>query len=152
MLGRSDRHCDAPAFELDAGTLPDSSVRLLAGAVRLGFHEFPGAREVTLRELAALLVTAPVVAFGFFAIPSLHRSIKHAVTIFALVGDGTNRGTTIKLIDPAATINPSRSTTIGRTETLRGSEAPDVAAIGRFAVCPALASVRPMPITPPVSS
>ena len=30
--------------------------------------------------------------------------------------------------------------------------APDVAAIGRFAARPDLASVRPMPITPPVSS
>ena len=96
----------AAGVPLDAGTLPDSSVKLLAAAVRLGFHEFPGAREVTLRELAALLVRGPVVAFGFFAIPSLHRSIKHAVTIFALIGDGTDRGTTIKLIDPAATINP----------------------------------------------
>jgi hypothetical protein len=96
----------AAGVPLDAGTLPDSSVKLLAGAVRLGFHEFPGAREVTLRELAALLIRGPVVAFGFFAIPSLHRSIKHAVTIFALVGDGTDRGTKIKLIDPAATINP----------------------------------------------
>ncbi len=47
-----------------------------------------------------------MVAFGFFAIPSLHTSVKHAVTIFALVGDGTDKGTTIKLIDPAATINP----------------------------------------------
>ena len=39
----------AAGVPLDAGTLPDSSVRLLAQAVRLGFHEFPGAREVTLR-------------------------------------------------------------------------------------------------------
>ncbi len=46
---------------------------------------------------------------------------------------------------------PSRSATIDRTETSRGSEAPDVVAIGRFATSPDLASVRPMPITPPAS-
>ena len=40
---------------------------------------------------------------------------------------------------------PSRSATIDRTETSRGSEAPDVAAIGS-AACPDLASGRPMPM------
>ncbi|MBV9289653.1 MAG: hypothetical protein JO288_17875 [Hyphomicrobiales bacterium] len=45
-----------------------------------------------------------MVAFGFFNIPSPGlQSVKHAVTIFALIGDGTDTGTTIKLIDPAAT-------------------------------------------------
>ena len=47
---------------------------------------------------------------------------------------------------------PSRSATIEKTETSRGSEASDVVAIGRFATSPDLASVRPMPIKPPASS
>ncbi len=44
----------AAGVPLDDGTLPDSSVMLLAGAVGLGFHPFPGGKEVTLRELAAM--------------------------------------------------------------------------------------------------
>ena len=96
----------AAGVPLDNGTLPDSSVLLLAQAVHFWFHNFPDGREVTLDRLAALLIKGPVVAFGFFSIPSLHDSVKHAVTIFALVGDGTDRGTTIKMIDPAATMNP----------------------------------------------
>ena len=96
----------AAGVQLVGGKLPDASVLPLARAVHFFFHDFT-ARVLTLSGLAGLLARGPVVAFGFFQIPSLGRdAIQHAVTIFALVGDGTERGTTIKLIDPAATINP----------------------------------------------
>jgi hypothetical protein len=95
----------AARVPLDNGTMPDESVRLLAKAVGLRFHDFT-VKELTLRELGTLLGRGPIVAFGFFNIPSLRQSIKHAVTIFSLVGDGSDRGTTLKLIDPGATINP----------------------------------------------
>jgi hypothetical protein len=97
----------AGGVALDNGTLPDSSVLPLARAVHFFFHDFTGARVLTLQELARLLMRGPVVALGFFNIPSLgQNSVKHAVTIFALVGDGTDGGTTIKLIDPGATSSP----------------------------------------------
>ena len=96
----------AAGVPLDNGTLPDSSVLPLAAAVHFFFHDFR-TKEVTLQELARLLVKNPVVAFGFFNIPSLGMgAVKHAVTIFALIGDGTDRGTKIKLIDPGATSAP----------------------------------------------
>jgi hypothetical protein len=97
----------AAGVQMDGGRLPDTSVLPLARAVRFFFHDFTGARTLQLQELAGLLARGPVVAFGFFQIPSLGRNAaQHAVTIFALIGDGTDRGTTIKLIDPAAAINP----------------------------------------------
>jgi hypothetical protein len=74
---------------------------------RIGLLSVFGTITLKLQELAGLLARGPVVAFGFFQIPSLGRNAaQHAVTIFALIGDGTDRGTTIKLIDPAAAINP----------------------------------------------
>jgi ABC-type bacteriocin/lantibiotic exporter with double-glycine peptidase domain len=96
---------NAAGVPLDNGTLPDSSVQLLARAVGLGWHDFQ-TREVTLPELARLLQRGPVVAFGFFNYPDVPAARKHAVVIFALVGDGTARHTIVKLIDPAATVNP----------------------------------------------
>ena len=59
---------NAAGVPLDSGTLPDSSVQLLARAVGLGWHDFQ-TREVTLPELARLLLRGPVVAFGFFNYP-----------------------------------------------------------------------------------
>jgi hypothetical protein len=96
----------AAGVQLLGGKLPDASVLPLARAVRFFFHDFT-TRTLTLPELARLLSRGPVVAFGFFQIPSLGKdAVQHAVTIFALIGDGTERGTTIKLIDPAAATNP----------------------------------------------
>ena len=97
----------AAGVPLVAGKLPDTSVLPLARAVGFFFHDFTAARVLSLPELAQLLGRGPVVAFGFFQIPSLGRdAVQHAVTIFALIGDGTDRGTTIRLIDPGAAINP----------------------------------------------
>ncbi|MEO8128799.1 MAG: hypothetical protein ABJF23_16220 [Bryobacteraceae bacterium] len=95
----------AARVPLDQGTLPDSSVPLLARAVKLGLHDFQSS-ELTMGRLAGLLARGPVVAFGFFQYPGRTDAFKHAVAIFSLVGDGTARGTTISLIDPSATVNP----------------------------------------------
>lgn len=90
---------------LDAGTLPDSSVPLLARAVKLGLHDFQS-RSVTLEILAQLLSRGPVAAFGFFNYPGKPESFKHAVAIYGLIGDGTHRNTTVYLIDPYSIVNP----------------------------------------------
>jgi len=90
---------------LDQGTLPDSSVPLLARAVKLGLHDFQS-RELTLDYLAQVLARGPVVAFGFFQYPGRTDAFKHAVAIFSLVGDGSARNTTVSLIDPSADVNP----------------------------------------------
>ena len=95
----------AANIPLDQGTLPDSSVQPLARAVRLGFHDFR-TREITLREVQQLLSRGPIVAFGFFNYPGVPSALKHAVAIFSLTGDGTARGTTIRVVDPSATVNP----------------------------------------------
>jgi hypothetical protein len=95
----------AANIPLDVGTLPDESVPLLARVVRLGLHDFR-IRDLTLSELARLLVRGPVVAFGFFNFPGPAAAFKHAVVIFSLIGDGTPRNTTIKLIDPSSLVNP----------------------------------------------
>ena len=87
---------NAAGVPLDNGTLQDLSVRLLARAVGLGWHDFQ-TRKATLPELARLLLREPVVAFGFFNYSDAPTARKHAVAIFALVGDGTA---------PAATVNP----------------------------------------------
>jgi endonuclease/exonuclease/phosphatase (EEP) superfamily protein YafD len=90
---------------LDKGTLPDSSVPLLARAVRLRLHDFQE-KEITLHELARLLSRGPVVLFGFFNYPHRSTSLKHAVALYALHGDGTARHTTIHLMDPSSPTNP----------------------------------------------
>ena len=48
----------------------------------------------------------PVVAFGYFNYPHRPTSNKHAVAIYALVGDGTARKTNVYLNDPSAVVNP----------------------------------------------
>ncbi|MBV9289539.1 MAG: hypothetical protein JO288_17280 [Hyphomicrobiales bacterium] len=49
----------AAGVPLDNGTLPDSSVLPLAKAVHFFFHDFTGARVLTLQELARLLLRGP---------------------------------------------------------------------------------------------
>lgn len=95
----------AARVPLDNGTLPDSSVELLARAVRLGFHDFQ-VRDITLPVLQHLLARGPVVAFGYFNYPHRPSANKHAVAIYALVGDGTARRTNVYLNDPSAVVNP----------------------------------------------
>jgi hypothetical protein len=90
---------------LDQGTLPDSSVPLLGRAVGLRVHDFQ-TKELSLSGLADLLSAGPVVAFGNFNYPNQLDSFKHAVAIYSLAGDGTPRGTTIRLIDPYSVANP----------------------------------------------
>ncbi len=96
---------NAAGIALDQGTLPDASVRQLAGVIRLGFHEFP-VSDITLAQLQTFLRRGPVVAFGFFNFPSRMSALKHAVAIFGLTGDGTARNTKVHLIDPSAFVNP----------------------------------------------
>ncbi len=91
---------------LDQGTMPDSSVRQLAAAVRLGFHEFPGSTVVTLAILERFVLRGPVAAFGYFNFPGVLDSKKHVVAIYGLTGDGTARGTKVHLIDPSSRKNP----------------------------------------------
>jgi len=95
----------AAAVPLDAGTLPDDSVSLLARAVHLGLHDFQS-RDVTLEILAQLLQRGPVVAFGFFQYPGKPDAFKHAVAIFALEGDGSAKNTKVSHIDPFSIVNP----------------------------------------------
>jgi hypothetical protein len=70
----------AAGVPLDAGTLPDDSVKLLAKAVKLGFHDFQSA-DMTLANLADLLRRGPIVAFGFFQYPGKTDAFKHAVAV-----------------------------------------------------------------------
>ena len=58
----------AAKIPLDVGTLPDSSVPLLARAVKLRLNDFQS-KVITLELLAEVLVRGPVVAFGFFNFP-----------------------------------------------------------------------------------
>jgi hypothetical protein len=95
----------AANIPLSAGTLPDTSVALLAGAVHLGFHDFQS-KEITLAVLERLLKRGPVVAFGYFNYPGRQPANKHAVAIYSLIGDGSARRTRVNLIDPSATVNP----------------------------------------------
>ena len=88
-----------------AGSLPDSSVRSFANAVHLGFHDFQNT-TLTMGKLESLLRRGPVVAFGFFNYPGVQASLKHAVAIYALIGNGTERGTKVYLMDPASAANP----------------------------------------------
>jgi hypothetical protein len=95
----------AAGIPLDHGTLPDTSVNLLAPVIRLGFHAFP-VNEITLPELERFLRRGPVVAFGHYNFPGRMTALKHAVAIFGLTGDGTARHTKVHLIDPSAFVNP----------------------------------------------
>ena len=90
---------------LSVGTLPDSSVQSLARVVRLGYHAFPR-MPLTFDDLEGFLKRGPVVAFGFYNYPGMQSSFKHAVAIYAMIGDGTPRGTKIYMMDPASRRNP----------------------------------------------
>src|SRR5258708_6047794 len=70
----------AARIPLDQGTLPDTSVPLLARAVGLGLHDFQ-TRTLTLANMEELLRRGPVVAFGFFNFPGEMSAFKHAVAI-----------------------------------------------------------------------
>ena len=59
----------AAGVQLDNGTLPDSSVLPLAAAVHFFFHDFTGARTLTLPELAGLLIRGPVGCVRLFQHP-----------------------------------------------------------------------------------
>jgi len=94
----------AANIPLDQGTLPDSSVPLLGRAVNLAVHDFQ-VREITLQALELMMRRGPVVAFGHLNYPN-NRQTKHVVAIYSLVGDGSARGTTLKLNDPYSVANP----------------------------------------------
>lgn len=90
---------------LDQGTLPDSSVPLLGPAVGLGVHDYQ-VKDLTLSDLAGFLRRGPVAAFGHLNYPNNRNSFKHVVAIYSLTGDGTPRGTSLRLNDPYSTANP----------------------------------------------
>ena len=89
------------------GTIPDSSVQLLAHAVHSRYRAIPRA-PLTLRDLEGLLLRGPVAAFGFFNIDNVPVALQHAVAMYALTGDGTSQRTTLSLIDPKSSMNPCR--------------------------------------------
>jgi hypothetical protein len=89
------QHAGVP---LDAGTLPETSVQRFAHAVHLKLHTLR--ERISLSRMEELLKRGPLAAFGVF-MQTNQPATNHAVTIYALVGNGTPRHTRVHLIDPS---------------------------------------------------
>jgi hypothetical protein len=87
----------------DSTGVSPSSVSALARAVHLNHVDYttPARRAPSLRELARLLAHGPVVVLGLFTVPGQPNPVPHAVTVFGLRGDGSDRGTEVSAVNPA---------------------------------------------------